>query len=61
MTGVEDLLRQDAAEIASILRSTQCVARHSTISHCRLEEMLTALVTGGEASSGNAKVHDVIS
>lgn len=51
MTGVVDLMRQEAAELAGILRSARCVERHPTISHDRLAEVLTALVTSGELSS----------
>lgn len=55
------LLRQDAAEMASILRSARCVERHQAISHDRLAEIMTALVTGGELSSGNAQGHNAVS
>lgn len=61
MTGMVDLLRQDAAEMAGILCSARCVERHAAISHDRLAEVLTALVTVGELSSGNARGHDVVS
>ncbi|MBP2309683.1 hypothetical protein GBZ48_18210 [Azospirillum melinis] len=56
-----DLLRQDAAEMADILRSARCVERHLAISHHRLAEILTALVTGGELTSSNSRGHDVLS
>lgn len=56
-----DQLRADTAEMAAILRTAKCIARHPVISHSRLAEVLTALVTAGSLTDSNAKGHDVIS
>ncbi|MDR3422858.1 MAG: hypothetical protein P4L80_16710 [Xanthobacteraceae bacterium] len=55
------LLKADAREMASILRTAKCVRRHSAVSFDLLAEMLTALCTGGALAGRNAKGYDVSS
>jgi hypothetical protein len=56
-----EFLKQDAAEMMRILTSANCIQRHSLISHDRLSEILTAMVTGGTLTLQNKEGHDVTS
>jgi hypothetical protein len=58
---VDGVLKQDAAEMMRILATANCVKRHSSISHDRLAEILTAMVTEGSLTLGNKEGHDVVS
>jgi hypothetical protein len=57
----EEDLKQDAHEMMQILTSALCMKRHMAISHDRLAEILTALVTKGALTKANKEGHDVLS
>ncbi|HEV7693838.1 MAG TPA: hypothetical protein VGO52_23590 [Hyphomonadaceae bacterium] len=54
-------VREDAKEMATILRSAACMARYNKISHELLSELLVAIATNGEVVGGNNRGSDVLS
>ena len=56
-----DFIKDDAAEMHSILRSASCMKRYDAISHQLLSELLVAIATDGEVVGGNNRGSDVIS
>lgn len=56
-----DFIKDDAAEMHSILRSASSMQRYDAISHQLLSELLVAIATEGEVVGGNNRGSDVYS
>jgi len=54
-----EILQADALEMASVLKSAQCIQRHFTISYDKLAEILTAICTEGKVCSARNGNYDV--